>query len=172
VSRAVLAYVGLGSNLGDRVDAIVRAIRGLKAAPGVQILRQSALYETAPWGLLEQPWYLNAVAELTTTLGPTQLLLLLKKIESDLGRTSTYRWGPREIDLDLLLYGATRLARPGLIIPHRELENRAFVLGPLAELRPDLELASGRPISARLTELGATQSIVRLADSSLVWTMG
>lgn len=133
------AYVGLGANLGDREATIRRALGALAAAPGVELAAVSQLRETEPVGYVDQPLFLNGAAALETTLEPRELLELLLRIERELGRTRTGpRYGPRTIDLDLLLYDGIRLREPGLTIPHPNVHERAFVLEPLAELDPVL----------------------------------
>ncbi|MBA3841726.1 MAG: 2-amino-4-hydroxy-6-hydroxymethyldihydropteridine diphosphokinase [Actinobacteria bacterium] len=125
------AYVGLGSNLGDRAALIARAAELIGAT------RLSTVRETEPWGLAAQPMFLNAVAELETELTPRQLLDHLLDVERSLGRERIGpRWGPRSIDLDLLLYGDRTVEEPGLVVPHPLLHERLFVLEPLAELDP------------------------------------
>jgi 2-amino-4-hydroxy-6-hydroxymethyldihydropteridine diphosphokinase len=126
-----LAYVGLGSNLGDRERAIREAARLIGAR------RLSTIIETEPWGNEQQPRFLNAVAEVETGLEPRQLLDLLLDVEAQLGRERDgSHWGPRTIDLDLLLYGDRAVGEPGLTVPHPFLHERLFVLAPLAELAP------------------------------------
>ena len=143
-----LAYVGLGANLGDREATIRRALELLGAA------RVSALIETEPWGYAEQPRFVNAVAELETDEQPRALLERLLAIERELGRTREGpRYGPRTIDLDLLLYGDEQLDEPGLVVPHPRLHERAFVLEPLAELAPDLVVPGRGSLKALLSRL-------------------
>jgi 2-amino-4-hydroxy-6-hydroxymethyldihydropteridine diphosphokinase len=127
-----IAYVGLGANLGDR-EATIR-----RAAELVGARRLSAIRETEPWGVEDQPLFLNAVAELDTQLSPRALLDRLLEVERELGRTreGVARFGPRTIDLDLLLYGSEAIDEPGLAVPHPRLHERLFVLEPLAELNP------------------------------------
>lgn len=144
-----LAYVGLGSNLGDRRAVLESALAAL--APR----RASRLRETAPWGLAEQPPFLNAVAELETDLAPDALLDLLLDLERRHGRIRAERWGPRTLDLDLLLHGDHVLAEPGLEVPHPRLHERAFVLEPLAELDPDLNVPGRGRVATLLTALEA-----------------
>ena len=127
----VYAYVGLGSNLGDRRALIDGALSRLRP------LRVSAVVETEPWGVSAQPRFLNAVAEVMTDLGPREFLDRLRSVEQELGRVRTERWGPRTIDLDLLLYGDTPFESPELSVPHPRLAERRFVLEGLAELCPD-----------------------------------
>jgi 2-amino-4-hydroxy-6-hydroxymethyldihydropteridine diphosphokinase len=127
------AYVGLGANLGDREAAIRRAAELIGAR------RLSTIRETEPWGYEQQPRFLNAAAELETRVGPRALLDRLLEVERTLGRTRQGpRFGPRTIDLDLLLYGTERIDEPGLTVPHPRLHERVFVLEPLAELDPEL----------------------------------
>ena len=137
-TNTVTAYVGLGANLGDRKDTLQAALRLLDDLPEVRIIRRSSLYETAPIGVTEQPEFLNAVVEVETTLPALALLRALLDIENLLGRVRTLRWGPRVIDLDLLVYGSDLIALPELIVPHPRLWERAFVLTPLAEIAPEL----------------------------------
>lgn len=132
----ILTYVGLGTNLGDRL-ANLRAARAA-LPPGVMVLRASPNYETAPWGYTDQPAFLNQVIEAQTSLAPLDLLAYLKKLESDLGRRPSFRYGPRLMDMDILLYGDQVIDLPGLKIPHPRLAERAFMLVPLADLAPDL----------------------------------
>jgi 2-amino-4-hydroxy-6-hydroxymethyldihydropteridine diphosphokinase len=129
-------YLSLGSNLGDRAENVRAALRSLAAR--VEIEAVSSLYETAPVGVPDQPAFLNAVARGSTALAPHELLAFLKGIEQQVGRRPTFRWGPRVIDIDILLYDGTTLDSPTLTIPHREMMRRAFVLVPLAEIAPDL----------------------------------
>lgn len=143
-----LAYVGLGSNLGDR-EAAIRA-----AAAAIGTRRLSALRETEPWGLADQPRFLNAVAELETALPPRALLERLLEVEASLGRVREGpRWGPRTIDLDLLLYGDLALSEPGLELPHPRLHERLFVLEPLAELVPSRKIPGNGTVSEALAGL-------------------
>lgn len=127
-----LAYVGLGSNLGDRARNLGRAVAELDGIG--RVVRRSSTYRTVPWGLLDQPQFFNAIAELETKLPPRDLLAALRTIERRLGRTEGERWGPRVIDLDLLLYDDLSIDEEALHVPHRHLADRAFVLVPLAEL--------------------------------------
>jgi 2-amino-4-hydroxy-6-hydroxymethyldihydropteridine diphosphokinase len=128
---AVFAYIGLGSNLGDRRAMIAGALERLGPR------RVSTIVETEPWGVVDQPRFLNAVAEIETDLEPAELLDRLLDVERGLGRVRNERWGPRTIDLDLLLYGDRRIASDALSVPHPHLHERKFVLEGLAELCPD-----------------------------------
>lgn len=133
-----ICYLGLGSNLGDRELNLSRALELL--AEKVQILQGSSIYETDPWGVTDQPKFLNRVVKGSTLLDAPELLRFLKQIEKTLGRIKTYRYGPRLIDLDILIFGDLLLQTPALQIPHPHLTERAFVLVPLAELAPKLVL--------------------------------
>ncbi len=134
------AYVGLGANLGDRGATIEAALRLLGALPGTTVAAVSTLRETDPVGNVDQPRFLNGVAALETELEPRALLDALLRIEAELGRVRRERWGPRTIDLDLLVYGAEEIDEPGLTVPHPRLHERRFALEPLAELAPNLEV--------------------------------
>ena len=160
------AYIGLGSNLGDREANIIAALERLADTSDVRVLRRSSFYETAPVGVLDQPWFLNGVAEIGTGLRPRDLLNLLKQTERALGRRRGRRWGERLIDLDLLLYGQESVAEPDLVVPHPELWRRLFVLVPLAELWPDLQTPHGRPIAQLIAALRGGQTVRPLAPSS------
>ena len=128
--------MGLGSNLGDRLGNLVRALEELTATRELKILDCSAAYETEPWGLTDQPKFLNCAVKAATTLTPEQLLELAKEIEQVMGRTAGVRYGPRPIDIDILLYGdlVINLQVPDLQVPHPRMAERAFVLVPLAEI--------------------------------------
>jgi 2-amino-4-hydroxy-6-hydroxymethyldihydropteridine diphosphokinase len=139
--REVRVFLGLGSNLGDRLVHLADAVRFISRDKDLRLERVSSVYETAPVGPIEQPPYLNAVLVLSTRLSPRALLERVKDYERQAGRVPGERWGPRTIDLDILLYGCDEVSEPGLHIPHPELERRAFVLVPLAELEPELVLA-------------------------------
>ena len=148
------AFIGLGSNLGDRERALRAAVAALRASPGVEAVALSSLRETDPVGLVDQPRFLNAAAAVDTDLRPRELLDLLLRVELGLGRTRDGpRYGPRTIDLDLLLYGHERLQEPGLEVPHPRLHERAFVLEPLAELDSSLEVPGKGTVSALLARL-------------------
>lgn len=138
--------LGLGSNIGDK-PANIRAALALLEARGVaELTAISSIYRTAPWGYLDQESFANACALAKTALDPAALLAAVKAIEADMGRAETVRWGPRLIDIDILFYGDAPLATDDLVLPHKELFNRAFVLVPLAEIAPDLRL-DGRSIA-------------------------
>ena len=132
-----LAYLGLGTNLGDRRNNLQQALGLLAGEPRLRLSRCSQIYETEPWGVADQPAFLNCVAEVATSLDPESLLGLCKRVEEELGRQPGLRWGPRLIDLDILLYGNEVVGLPHLEIPHPRLHVRAFALIPLAELAPE-----------------------------------
>lgn len=129
-------YLALGTNQGDRVQNLRRALELL--APFAELARLSSIYETAPWGIVDQPDFLNMAAQGTTNLPPLELLDELKRIEHSMGRLPTIRYGPREIDLDILLYGEMVVQTERLEIPHPRMAERGFVLIPLREIAPDL----------------------------------
>lgn len=158
------AYVGLGSNLGDREAHVRAAIEALGGLPDTAVTRVSSLYETEPVGGVDQPWFLNAVAQLDTELEPRQLLWNLLRIERALGRVRVQRHGPRSIDLDLLLVGERVVDDPDLKLPHPELLHRAFVLIPLVELDPLLvHPVTGDTVLAHLSRLGKRPAVRRTA---------
>ena len=137
---SVIAYVALGSNLGDRQQNLRDALTRLDATPEIRVARISSFLENpAVGGPPDSPAFLNAVVEVQTTLEPIELLNRLLTIERELGRQRREKWGPRTIDLDLVLYGIQVISAPGLTVPHPLMHERRFVLAPLAELAPDLE---------------------------------
>ena len=137
---SVIAYLGLGSNLGDRLRNLTDALTLLdRPQEGVSVTRTSSIYETEPWGLVQQPKFLNCVAEVTTALSPLDLLQKAKEVEAAIGRKPGPRYGPRVADVDILLYGDLTVEEPDLQIPHPRLHLRAFVLVPLAELAPEFK---------------------------------
>jgi 2-amino-4-hydroxy-6-hydroxymethyldihydropteridine diphosphokinase len=132
-----IAYLGLGSNLGDRERNLAEA-RRLLGGRGARLLRESAVRETEPFGVTQQPRFLNQVLEVEWDGDPRELLAAAKAVEREIGRRPSYRWGPREIDVDILLFGEQSVEEPGLTIPHPGIREREFVRQPLAELRPDI----------------------------------
>lgn len=158
-------FVALGSNLKNPCQQIRTAIVGLAAIPQTQLIRCSSLYSTPPLPpVTDQPDFINAVAALETTLAPHQLLAELQKLEQQHGRVCERRWGPRTLDLDLLLYGEQIITTSELTIPHAGLKHRNFVLYPLAEIAPDLQLPTGELLTSLLSNhlppklLGAAQN--------------
>jgi dihydropteroate synthase len=146
--------LALGGNVGDKARSLRRALRAIASEPGVELTAVSRLYRTAPWGKTDQDWFVNACALGRTTLAPEALLDRVKKLEVELGREPTERWGPRVIDIDLIAYDDVTLKTERLTLPHPELFNRAFVLVPLAEIASDLVIAGVR-VGDAAARLGA-----------------
>lgn len=162
------AYVGLGANLGDRLKSLHRAMVGIQALG--HLAACSSVYETMPWGDVHQPRFLNLVCALDTALDPARLLNELKRLERQLGRRPGPRWGPRVIDLDILVYGTERLGTDTLVIPHPRLAERAFVLVPLAEVAPHLLVPGLGTVATLLAALPtATSEAWSVAAPSAVW---
>ena len=149
------AYVALGSNLGDRERTLLDAVEALRAEAGVEVVAVSGLIETEPVGFVDQPRFVNGVVALDTTLPARALLELLLAVERRFGRSreGVPAQGPRTLDLDLLLYGEAEIDEPGLQIPHPRLHERSFVLGPLAELAPGLEIPGRGEVQALIARL-------------------
>jgi 7,8-dihydro-6-hydroxymethylpterin-pyrophosphokina se len=154
VTAPVTAYIALGANLGDARAALRQAMHAMAALPGVALVRSSSLYRTAPVDS-SGPDYLNAVVEISTTLAPPDLLAALQAIEQAAGRERPYRNAPRTLDLDILLYDELTLDSPALTIPHPRMDQRAFVLVPLAEIAP-------QRVSAQQLQAVQDQAITRL----------
>jgi 2-amino-4-hydroxy-6-hydroxymethyldihydropteridine diphosphokinase len=151
------AYIGIGSNLDDPEQQVRAAIDALQRLPRSTFVGASRLYRSAPWGNAEQPAFVNAAAAISTELAPRELLDALLAIERAHGRVRDgERWGPRVIDLDILVYGDARIDEPGLHVPHRHLAERAFVLLPLADLDPDLEIPGQGRVRALAERVDAT----------------
>lgn len=149
------AFLGLGGNIGDPERSMARALRALDVATGTRVAAVSRLFRTPPWGKTDQPDFLNAAAELHTVLEPRSLLELCLGIERSLKRVRHERWGPRIIDLDILLYGHREIAEEGLTIPHPRMLERAFVLVPLADIAPDL-VVGGETVAEHLAAIDTT----------------
>ena len=149
----VRAYVGLGANLGAREETIRNAVGLLGEHPRVDVVALSSLRETEPWGPVAQPAFVNGAAVVETSLEPRALLGVLLDVERRLGRVREERFGPRTIDLDLLLYGDAVVDEPGLTVPHPRLRERAFALEPLLELDPDLVVPGEGPVVVLLESL-------------------
>lgn len=131
-----LTYIGIGSNLENREGNCLTAIK-LLADRGLTIRKQSSMHETKPWGVKDQPGFINMAVEAETSMEPEQLLVILKGIEQEIGRQNSHRWGPRVIDLDILFYDDAVINSPLLQIPHRFMHERDFVLKPMSEIAPD-----------------------------------
>jgi 2-amino-4-hydroxy-6-hydroxymethyldihydropteridine diphosphokinase len=154
--------VGLGSNVGDRLEFLQRAVRELERTPEVSVTSVSSVYETEPVGKKDQPHFLNAAIELRCSISASQLYERMKEIERLIGRMPTERWGPREIDLDLLYFDADVREGPTYIIPHREASNRRFVLVPLSEIAGDfVDPAKNCSISSLLENCPDTCEVVK-----------
>lgn len=149
------AYLGLGSNIGDKAGTIAEAIRRLAATPGIRLVARSGDYRTPPWGDTDQDWFLNAAVAIETTLSPHELLEAGLSIETALGRVRERRWGPRVIDIDVLSYAGATISDERLVLPHRYVRERAFVLVPLAEIAPDLAIGP-ETVAEALAKLDTT----------------
>lgn len=151
----VRAFLALGSNMGDKVENLREAMTRLRRVPGIALVSASDVYRTPPWGKLDQDWFANAVVALDTALSPEALLAAALGIERAMGRVRDERWGPRLIDIDLLMHGDARRDVEHLRLPHPAMLERAFVLVPLAQIAPDLML-SGELVEAHLARLDTT----------------
>ena len=160
MSPAVRVFLGLGANLGDRRATLRAAVLRLREV--VSELRVSSLYESKAWGVTDQPPFLNAVARGETALTPLALLDAIQEIEHDLGRVRKQHWGPRAIDIDILLYGTERIDQPRLVVPHPYMTQRSFVLRPLADLAAGLTLPDGSLVGELLTTV-AQDDLRRIA---------
>lgn len=159
-----VAFIGIGANIGDAVEQCRKAIVHLANVRGIHVLRNSSLYRTEPIGPKDQAWYVNAVSEIRTTLLPWDLLRALKSIEALMERRPGPRWGPREIDLDILLYGQLVVNEEGLVIPHPELHRRRFVLEPLCEIASyTVHPAYGISMKGLLDRLTDSRIVERIA---------
>lgn len=157
IDRKIIAYIGLGSNLNDPERQVRRAFKALAALPRSTLRKHSSLYHSRPMGPEDQPDYINAVAELETSWSAPALLSLLQDIENRQGRVrGPVRWGPRTLDLDLLIYGQERIEEADLTVPHPGIAHRAFVLYPLSEIAPDLTVPG----------LGALQDLLSRCPSA------
>jgi 2-amino-4-hydroxy-6-hydroxymethyldihydropteridine diphosphokinase len=160
-------FLGLGGNLGDPAAAMAAALRMLDADAGVSVVKVSSLYRTPPWGKTDQPDFVNVAAEIATRHSPLELLALCLDAERALKRERRERWGPRVIDIDILLFGNRVVQEASLDIPHPRMLERAFVLVPLAEIAPDLVI-DGIPAARRAAALDA-RDIVRLPAAPDWW---
>ncbi len=162
------AYIGFGSNISDRLSYIQNAIHALSEVEGIALQEISSLYETEPVGYEKQARFLNGVVAIETDLSPHTLLQTLKQIETNIGRQHRTRWGPREIDLDILIYGDICLQTSNLIIPHPEMHLRRFVLVPLAEIAPDVvHPVFNETTQTLLEKLEDDKSVVKSTDYDL-----
>ncbi|MEA4902857.1 2-amino-4-hydroxy-6-hydroxymethyldihydropteridine diphosphokinase [Desulfitobacterium sp.] len=140
------AYLSIGGNIGDRGKNLAEVCRRLREHPQLKLLKESSIFETKPWGNLDQPDFWNQVLEIETDLPPLDLLELCQKIENELGRKRIIHWGPRTVDIDILTYDNREYKDDRLTLPHPRMEERAFVLAPLREIAPEYVLPSGRRI--------------------------
>ena len=147
-------FLGLGTNVGKRRENLRRALAELAKCGKIEVSRISSVYQSAPWGVTEQPDFLNLVVEIETELAARELLEIVKEIERQMGRQAGPRWGPRLIDIDILLLGEEQVTEADLVVPHPRLLERAFVLVPLAELAPELMVGGERAaeVAARLAK--------------------
>ncbi len=163
MAQPVITYLCLGGNLGDRLAALTAALRLLDTHDGLRMVACSSIYETEPWAVADQPNFLNLVAGCETTLSPVELLALCKEVESQIGRIESYRWGPRRIDVDILLYGdqVVSVADPDLQIPHVRMHQRAFALVPLAEIAANVAVPpQGTPVHQLLAAVDGTEGVI------------
>lgn len=160
-----LIYLSLGSNLGDKEDNLRQAVERISAVPGVRILKRSSLYRTDPVGYTEQDWFLNAVLKVESDLSPLDFLDRTQAIEKDLGRQRLIHWGPRTIDIDMLLFNGEVIDHPRLRVPHPEMTKRLFVLVPLHEVDPDVPIPQAGAVKDVLKDCGCTDSILLVKDS-------
>ena len=168
MSKSVDAFIGLGANVGAREETLRQALVSMNAHEDISVVGVSAVYETAPVGVLDQPHFLNAVAKIETSLTARALLDFLLRVELDFGRMRIKKWGPRILDLDILLYGDAVIDEPGLTVPHPYLSVRGFVLYPLCDL-----IADGKhPISNRCFKdllKDVQDEVVHRVDHLLLW---
>lgn len=162
----VRAFLGLGSNLGDRFSALQNALNALGGLPGTHLLRTSGVYETEPFGIKDQPDFLNAVAEIETSLDAGDLYQQLKTIEQNAGRQNRGRWEAREIDIDILFYEREKIRTDILTIPHPGNASRRFVLVPLNELAPDFrDPESQLPVNELLRRCADPGRVIRIPEA-------
>ena len=168
MAEPVTTYLCLGGNLGDRMAALTEGLRLLDVTPGMCRTVCSSVYETEPWAVADQPNFLNLVAAYETTLSPADLLAACKVVEEEVGRVASYRWGPRLIDVDILLYGdeVVDSAEPDLLIPHPRMAQRAFALVPLAEIAPDTRVPpQGVTVRRLLDDVDGQEGVIRWGNA-------
>lgn len=163
MTQDVDAVIALGSNIGDKVENLSRAISSLEAHSKIDVVARSRLYRTEAWGVEDQDWFLNACVGVHTDLRPHALLDVCQAIEADMGRMRLKRWGPRIIDLDILVFGDVRQDDPDLTIPHPRITERAFVLAPLNDIAPDI-VVKGKRVSDWLGQID--QSSIEIFEQS------
>ncbi len=160
----IIAYIGLGGNIGDVHANMQTALEMIHADDNIEVLRISSVYKTPPWGIKNQNWFLNACACLKTTLTAHELLQVCLEVEKQLKRVRQVRWGPRTIDLDILVFGDERIEQEDLQIPHPRMHERAFVIQPMMDLAPELTL-QGKTISKWLSQIDIED--IKKADCEL-----
>ena len=168
MAEPITTYLCLGGNLGDRLAALTEALRLLDETPGMLRIACSSVYETEPWAVADQPNFLNLVAAYETTLSPADLLAACKVVEETVGRTPSFRWGPRLIDVDILLYGdeVVDSAEPDLQIPHPRMAQRAFALVPLAEIAPESSVPpDGVSVRRLLGDVDGRDAVIRRGNA-------
>jgi len=159
-------FLGLGSNVGDRLKYIEDAIARISGLEGVALVKKASVYETEPWGVKDQDYFLNTAVEIETSLSAEDIHKAIKSVEEELGRESREKWTSREIDIDLLFYGNEIIDSENLKVPHREIENRKFVLIPLAELNQDIiHPVLNKPISVLLRETGDHLEVLKYSEN-------
>ena len=165
----IISFIGLGSNMGKPLDRCREAVEYLKIIKGSQVLRCSSFYRTEPVGLLGQAWFINAVIEIRTSLAVQELMQELQAIEGRMGRQKRVKWGPRIIDLDVLLYGQEVIQTDILTVPHPELHKRRFVLGPLYEIAPyAIHPAFGVSVAGLMERLADKSKVERINEEKMV----
>ncbi|AZB41216.1 2-amino-4-hydroxy-6-hydroxymethyldihydropteridine diphosphokinase [Bacillus sp. FJAT-42376] len=152
-------YLALGSNMGDRESYLMDAIKLLNEDPGIEVIKQSSIYETDPVGFTEQSAFLNMAVEIVSSYSPDELLDKTQHIEQCLGRTRKIRWGPRTLDLDILLYNHENIETERLIVPHPRMKERAFVLIPLYEINSHVSIPASQPISVIIDQLSDKEGV-------------
>lgn len=168
-ASGVISFIGLGSNMGNPVERCREGIEKLRILRGSQVLRRSSFYRTEPVGFLNQDWFVNAVIEIRTTLAALELLLELQNIERRMGRQKAVPWGPRIIDLDILLYGQEVIQTDSLTVPHPELHKRRFVLEPLYEIAPYvIHPAFGVSVAGLRERLADQNKVERINEEKVV----
>jgi 2-amino-4-hydroxy-6-hydroxymethyldihydropteridine diphosphokinase len=163
LTRGNIAFIGIGSNVGDKRENCRRAIADISRFKQNRLIAQSSLYKTEPVGYTQQDWFINCVIEIETSFTAYELLHVLEDIEISMGRKRTFKWGPRIIDLDILFFNDETIQCEGLTVPHPEVQKRAFVLAPLCEIAGDyVHPLLKKSISQLITQLGDEQGIEKL----------
>lgn len=164
----VRAYIGLGANQGEPLENLKSALQLIHNKPGLTVSKVSSVYLTEPVGYEDQPWFYNCVAEIQTDLTPMMLLETLQAIENELGRVRNIRWGPRTVDLDILLYDEMQVDEENLTIPHPRMKERAFVMVPLAEVAPGTRFPDGETVGVVSRRLATEKKILLHSSENMV----